>query len=860
MQEGSLVEAGREPGLTCFVRIGEAGMEAWSFGFETPLTHLFVCPARRRFETSPLDSPAFCGARRWIRFAARIAGRAVLSGVAVAGIGIGSPPPSFGAPVIEEVLVTARKREESVQDTPVSVSAFSSRELEARQIHSSDRLGEVAPNLTFDPAGPYLGSHSAAQVFMRGIGQSDFTPVTDPGVGLYVDGIYMARSPGNVTDFVDIERIEVLRGPQGVVFGRNTIGGAIAVHTRRPAPERSASLAVRFGDGERRDATAKWNGPLRDGLLASAAVATRHRRGHVERAADGLDLGDTDRASARGAMLWDGPYGIENYTTLDATRIRENGSPTVSGGVNDRQSFATFGNALLDTCRAVSINPGYPDSGPPTYPPPGTGSGGAGGCYGPDSVPGKTVNEGTFPVRSDLDIAGIGNELTWRPNALLTVTAVSGYRAMHVRTSRDADNTPANILATRDDFRHRQFSQELRVAGTGARLDWQAGVYYFHERGRDETELTVPVGSAHMAGAYRNDAHAAFVQIMTDIGDSLALTAGGRYSVDEKRFEPDMYALGDASQSRGSPFGPTWPKLAGVYLTPAGPFASGERIMPAAESGETYGDFTWNLSLARHWGEHRMGYVSVATGFKSGGFDMRYVSPTPPDPVTGVSAPTTFDPETALSVEIGLKSRWFGSRLLLNAAVFQADYERLQVIVRESFNPQTYNGGSARVRGAEVEMTWLPGSAWRSTFALGYMAAGYRRLSASVLNNATPILPGYRLANTPRLGFALGLSRVQPVGSWGTLTPRLDWSYHGKQFNDAINSPQLVQAPYHLLSAALRFEGSDGRWEADLWLRNLTGRRHLITGNSGFGTSAAYVEQVWSRGFEWSVEVRRNFD
>ena len=792
------------------------------------------------------------------------AGRGVLSSVlsasVVAGTGMASPIPSFGAQVIEEVVVTARKREESVQDTPVAVSAFSSAELEARQIHSSDRLGEVAPNLTFDPAGPYLGSQSAAQVFIRGIGQSDFTPVTDPGIGLYVDGIYMARSPGNVMDFVDIERIEVLRGPQGVVFGRNTIGGAIAVHTRRPSSLRSASLGIRLGDDERTDATAKWNGPLRDGLMASLAVATRNRRGYVERTADGLDLGDTNRASARGAILWEGPDGISNYTTLDLTHIRENGSPTVSGGVNDRQSFAAFGNALLDSCGAVTVNPDYPDSGPPTFPPPGTATGAASGCYGPASVPGRTVNEGTFPVYSDLDIAGIGNELTWRPAQALTVTAVSGYRTLHVRTSRDADNTPANILATRNDFRHRQFSQELRVSGGGARFDWQAGGYYFGEWGRDETVLTVPVGSAFLAGDYRNDARAGFLQILTDVTSSVALTVGGRYSMDRKRFEPDMYALGDASESEGSPFDPTWPKLRGIYLTPAGPLTAGERIIPAAESEETYGDFTWSVSLARHWGEHRMAYVSVATGFKSGGFDMRYVAPMPPDPVTGVPTPTTFDPETAHSVELGLKSQWLDERLVLNAALFQADYERLQVIVRETFNPQTYNGGSARVRGAEVEMAWLPGGGWRSTFALGYMDAGYRRLSASVLNNATPILPGYRLANTPRLGFSLGLSRVQQVGRWGTLTPRIDWSYHGEQFNDAINTPQLVQKPYHLLSAAVRFDGSDGRWEADLWLRNLTARRNLLTGNSGFGTSAAYVEQVWSRGFEWSIEVRRNFD
>lgn len=134
--------------------------------------------------------------------------------------------------MLEEVMVTARKREENLQSTPIAVSAFTGNELENRQITSTDQLSEVTPNLTFDSVSPASGSSSAGQIFIRGIGQTDFTPVTDPGVGLYIDGVYMARSVGAVLDFLDVERIEILRGPQGTLFGRNTIGGAISIFSK----------------------------------------------------------------------------------------------------------------------------------------------------------------------------------------------------------------------------------------------------------------------------------------------------------------------------------------------------------------------------------------------------------------------------------------------------------------------------------------------------------------------------------------------------------------------------------------------------------------------------------------------------
>lgn len=767
---------------------------------------------------------------------------------------------------LEEVVVTARKREESLQDSPVAISAFTAQDLQLRQIESTDRLGDITPNLTFDSVSPSSGSSSAAQIFIRGIGQTDFTPVTDPGVGLYIDGVYMARSVGNVMDFLDVERIEVLRGPQGTLFGRNTIGGAVVVHSKRPDEELRASLQAQIGNDDMVFITAKANGAITDKLFGNIAYASRDRDGYVRRVSDGVRTGDDDSHSVRGSLLWDAADNFEAYATFDYTRIRENGAPTVSGGVNDEQAFGTFGNALLASCGAVQINngglgpPAFGAGGPPSLPPPGVGTGGAPGCFGPDSFAGKFTSEGTFPVRSELDVWGVSGELTWEVNDWLTIKSITGYREMEMESSRDGDNTPANIFATEDFYDHQQFSQELQFSGKlmDDRLSWLFGLYYFTEDGFNFNPVYLPVGALHSGGLYDNESFATFFQGTFDVTDKLAVTFGVRYTEDTKRFTPDQFALGDSSASGF--FGNTWDNFAGLYLSSTGPMAPGDRILPRQEFTEKFDDVNFMVNLAYSWTDELMTYFTYSEGFKSGGFDQRYAAP-PIDPDTGLltNAPSTFQPETVKSYEIGLKSQWFNNSLRLNAALFWTDYSDLQLIIRETFNPITFNGGTADIYGAEVELTWVPTDRWIVTAAFGYVEAEYQTLSPEVLNNATPINPGNALVNTPEISTAVGVAYTMDIGGWATLTPRLDWSFHDEQFNDAINTPQLFQESYHLLNAAAAMRTNDGKWEGVLSFRNLLDEAYLITGNSAFPTAASYVEQVYARDFEWMLSLKYNF-
>lgn len=755
--------------------------------------------------------------------------------------------------MLEEITVTARKREENLQSTPIAVSAFSEKELEYRQIGSTESLSDITPNLTFDSVSPSSGSSSAAQIFIRGIGQTDFTAVTDPGVGLYIDGVYMARSVGSVLDFLDVERIEILRGPQGTLFGRNTIGGAISIHSKRPNADKYASVKVQVGDDDMRNVTLKANMPISDTLFSNVAIASKKRDGYVKRIFDGIDTGDDDSLAFRSALLWEASDNVELFLAADATKIRENGAPTVSGGVNDLQAFATFGNAALASCTAASINPGFPAGGPPSFPPPGVGVGGAPGCYSSTTANDPYRSTGTFPVKSDLDIWGISGEVSWEISDTFSIKYIMGYRDLEMESSRDGDNTPANIFATQDFFEQDQISHELQFAGTlQENITWLLGFYYFQEDGFNENPVTLPVGVQRSGGIFDNESTAVFFQTTIDLTDQLALTLGIRNTRDKKQFKPDQISLGDASAT--GVFDQTWPLLPGVYLPPGGsgpPVPTGGRILPFENHSENFDDTNAMINLSYQWTEDLMAYVTYSEGFKSGGFDQRYAAVE--------TEPSSFNPETVSSVEVGIKSDFFDNRLRLNIALFHTEYQDLQIIIRETFNPVTFNGGEAEIDGGELELTWVPTDNWYITASVGYIDADYVKLDQAVLNNQTPVLPGSWLVNTPEWSSAVGVAYTAELGDWATLTPRIDWSYHGEQYNNAVNDPRLFQEDYDLWNASMALETTDGKWEALLAFKNITDEEYLITGNSAFGTSASYVERVYGRPSEWSLSVKYNF-
>jgi len=229
------------------------------------------------------------------------------------------------ADTIESIVVTARRRAESLQDTPVAVTAFSGDALERRQVVSTTDLDKVAPNLQFHSYGTLTGNNSAAQVFIRGIGQTDATPAVDPGVGVYIDDVYMGRSVGGAMDFRDIASVQIVRGPQGTLFGRNTIGGAVLLTTNAPGEDAGNSVRLGIGDDNLSEVFGAFDLPLGDAWSARLSLGGRQRDGYVTRASDGEDLGDEEMYTGQLGVRWEPSDSLSLTLRADYTDEDENG-------------------------------------------------------------------------------------------------------------------------------------------------------------------------------------------------------------------------------------------------------------------------------------------------------------------------------------------------------------------------------------------------------------------------------------------------------------------------------------------------------------------------------------------------------
>ncbi len=291
--------------------------------------------------------------------------------LAVAGVLVGSSPvfaadekPGLG---IEEIVVTARKREESLQDTPIAVSAFTGEGLEIRGVTDLSSLDNFSPNLVLNRSPSNSGVTNAA-VYIRGIGQNDFVPVIDPGVGIYVDGVYLGRSVGAVLDLVDVERVEVLRGPQGTLFGKNTIGGAVSLTSKRPTEEFGGKVGVKLGTDDRLNLHATLNMPLSETFLTRVSVASFKQDGYVHRVFDGKDLGDDDTIAGRLSALWLVNDDVEVSFAFDYSKDDENGPALVLTGIQPLNeglfgpggapSMALWQNTFVAQLAAGGIVPG----------------------------------------------------------------------------------------------------------------------------------------------------------------------------------------------------------------------------------------------------------------------------------------------------------------------------------------------------------------------------------------------------------------------------------------------------------------------------------------------------------------------
>ncbi|MGZ8310776.1 MAG: TonB-dependent receptor [Allosphingosinicella sp.] len=728
----------------------------------------------------------------------------------------------------QEVIVTVRRREESLQDAPAAVTVLTGDSLERQQLVSTTDLDQVAPNLQFTSHGTLTGNNSAAQVFIRGIGQTDATAAVDPGVGIYIDDVYMGRSVGGAMEFRDISSIQVVRGPQGTLFGRNTIGGAVLITTNAPGTNAGSTFQVGVGDDDLVEVFAAYDIPISDQWSARVSGGFRDRDGYVRRIFDNVDLGDEHTYFGQAALRWQPDATLSFTLRSDYAREDENGSPFVFRAMNERATFVAAQSAAAG-CPGATFPPPFVPATPTRDP----------RCGNDSQALGPFTNGGTYPANSSLQNYGGSFIAEWEASDALSLKSITALRHLEWSGTRDADNTPLLILHTNYASESDQFSQELQALVEVGRFNGVIGAYYFEEDSFDR--VIVPIGNPGTSYdtqrvSLDTEAWAAFTQWTFDVTDALSLTAGIRYTDETKGLQGSLFNVAPAS--RPEPPIPT----ALCPFNGAPPTQTGCLFLSTNRFEQDFTAWTGSGSVQYRFSPAFMTYLSWSQGFKSGGFNQRY-NAAPPG-----NAPIAFGDERAETFELGFKTNP-ARRMRFNAAFFTTAYDDIQLTYRLGVVPLLFNAGKATIRGAEFELEWVPVTDFRIDASLGWLDNEFDSITnpppfgpvtptaVATLNSVLPFTPEWQAHVGASYTFRFGLD-------W-ELTPRVDISYTDDQFFDAGNSPEIAQDDVVVVNAGLMLRQDN--WRVALNIYNLTDELYPTAGTSSLTTASGYAEIIYAR-------------
>ena len=749
---------------------------------------------------------------------------------------------------LEEIVVTARKREESLQDTPLAVSAFNARELEQRNIISVNEVSQYIPNVQFDNVAQEAGGGSSSQIFIRGIGQTDYVLTVEPGVAMYLDGVYISKSMGSLIDNIDLEQVEVMRGPQGTLFGRNTIGGAISVTSKRPTEEFEATAEVTGGNYNRIDGKISLSGPVSDRMRLRLTAASQNRDGHVKRLVDGGRQGSKQAIFGRLVAEVDITEDFLATASFDITETNEEAAGRVLLLANEAGPNG-FLNFLYNAFDAPACNPALGDPARFSNP----------DCYNSQwqTELDELKNYSQGPNQSDVSIYGLNLTLDWDIGSF-NIKSITAYRNTQVDLGQDlAPNGGGYIDWVDQDIGMETVTQELQLSGTAfnERLSYLAGFFWMNETGSQDFSVHFSPVRFTSGGSIDNTSTAGFAQGTFKITDELALTFGGRFTHDKIRFRPE--------QPIDEVYGNSGQFLSSILTLPTDPplelLAIGTPILPRVWAQGSENNFSPAVTLSYDFNDDFMGYFTYSQGFKAGGFTMRAFPPVIPGVTTPITEPNelipAFGPEEVEMFEIGIKSELFERRMRLNLAGFVTNYDDLQILgtAGRLGVPVIENAGDARLWGIEVESELIVNDWLRLNGSLGWLDHKY----LSVSPNTTGITKDLDLANAPEWNASLGTSADLMDNEQGHAYLRVDWSHKGSQFKEPKNELLLRQGSYNILNMSLTWESVDRHWLATVGGTNLLDEIYIVSGIDQEGTGITAASP--SRPLEWYVKLKYTF-
>lgn len=676
------------------------------------------------------------------------------------------------ATTLDKITVTARKREETIQEVPIAVTAFTPETLDKLNVQDLADLDAQVPNLTIYAA---RGSSSTATAYIRGVGQADPLWGVDPGVGIYLDDVYIARPQGALLDVFDVGRIEVLRGPQGTLYGKNTIGGAIKYISRALPTETEGFAQLTVGNYNQLDAKAALGGSIGgpdSGLRARVSVASMNRDGFGTNLLNGQEVSDKEINAARFQL---GAYAGDDLDFQFALDWLDDQS-----GVRGAKMLA-------------------PNPLAPAYPP----------------LDDRYDIRSGMPNVNDTVMKGASATVNWRPNDNWVFKYVIAKRESDTETNIDFDTTPLKLVDVRAFYSDSQVTNELQANyDAGGRARGVMGLYSFDGDAGGQVlnhffnplappALTNPL-YGDTQGVVNTKSFAVYADWTFDLTDRLKLDVGARYT------DEDKHAIA----------------LNRFYLTPTYETSWGT----AANFDKTvnFKNVSPKVSLDYEITDDIMIYGLASRGFKSGGYNIR--ANTTAVPRSG----EPFDDEQVDSYEIGSKMAFFDQTLFLNLAAFHNVYKDIQLSVftsytlpngSQSFFGDFTNAGKGTVNGAEIEYQWLPNEHWLISGNLAWLDAKYDEFITSGVN----VADSQRFTNAPEFSGALNVEWRTALANGGNLSARVGYSYQSEVWPTTDLSPAIKQDGYGLVGAGVIWKVNDS-WQLSLQGSNLADEEYRTTG------------------------------
>jgi iron complex outermembrane receptor protein len=763
---------------------------------------------------------------------------------------------------LEEVVVTAQFREQNVQQTPIAITAINAAMLEARNQTDISQVAAQAPNVTLQSNGAAFGSSMVA--FIRGVGQTDFNLALEPGVGIYVDDVYYPTLTGSLLDLLDVERVEVLRGPQGTLAGKNSIGGAVKMYSKKPTGGDTGYIEVTGGKYNRIDVRGAADFSLvPDKLFVRASLASKHHDGYVTRldyacanpgtnvpshaVGDGCVLGhDGGQAfnAARVAFRWLASDAAEINLAIDGTNDQSGVTANTLLKVNP-VSFGGLTYTIGTDGNPVFFGPQFIPKDP--YTSYGTYTSNARSAFPPFSTPSPYLPI-TVPAINHYKSWGVSGDAKIKLTDNLELTSISAYREYTNQFAEQTDSSPIGVQILLERQSHHKFTQELRLGGkVGEGVDYTLGAFYLDQNGFLNARVGLPwvaFDFIHGRDFTPSRTYAGFANVAFKPVDSLTVDAGLRYSDEKKDYTFQRH------------------NADGSVIIPGG-FNNAVAATNGLSAHFKGNRLDYRVAANYQFTPDVMGYVQTATGYKGGGVDPRPFYP---------EQAVDFGPEKLTAYEVGLKTSLMDRRLRLNSAVFFNKYKDIQLTLNPcpgfggSNAPDFDNGspcampanvGAADVKGAELEIEAHPVDGLMIDGSFSLLDFKYTETNTPL----TSIKPGMITPYTPKKKGSLGVQYEIPLTSGGSVTPRVDVAYQSAIFAAAVNDPLVNRIPGRTTAnARITWRDTDGAWSAALQVNNLTDKLYYTTlfGTLGFG-SAGYVNGTPAMPRTWAVTIKRNF-